>query len=241
MIRSLLKRSLFFLANLFHHNHDSKVIYYHDVGKKYTTMGTDLSVIKRHFTIAKECGYDIVKSISSAEGQIMVCFDDGWAGIYDSKDFFIEQNICPTVFVVVDFIGKSGYLSLSQILELQKLGFIFEGHTWSHYDLTTLNDFSLDHEIEDSKVELSRILNKNIESLCFPKGRFSDKVYNRCIKAGYNKLFSSIPGGYYDLLECRNLICRNLVQSAGDKEFKYALSSSSKFFFTRSFRQQYQK
>ena len=241
MIRSFIKHSILWLSYCFHRNHRSKVIYYHDVGKDYTSMGTDLETIRRHFDIVRKCGYEFVKSISQEEGQIMVCFDDGWAGLYDAKDFFLENHVYPTVFLAVDFIGRQGYLSLPQILELQDAGFIFEGHTWSHTDLTTFDDIGLKHQILDSKIELSRLLNKNVEALCFPKGRFSDRVYRYSIESGYSKLYSSVGGGYYDLLKTKNLICRNLVQSSTDREFRYIINSTSPFFVKRAINMHYQK
>ncbi len=232
---------ILWFSNLFHHNHDSKIIYYHDVSRKYTGMGTDLETIKRHFVMVKKCGYKLVNNITQQKGQVMVCFDDGWAGLYDVKDFFIESKVFPTVFIAVDLIGKPGYLTLQQILELQRDGFLFEGHTWSHKDLTTCDEEGLRHEIIDSKEELSRLLGKEVTAFCFPRGRFSNRVYQLSVEAGYKKLYSSITGGYFDLIKSKNLICRNLVQSVTDREFKYILNATSKFFVKRSIKQHYQQ
>lgn len=240
-MRDFVKLFVLWFSNLFHHNHNSKIIYYHDVSKKYTDMGTDLETIKRHFKMVGKCGYKLVNAISQPKGQVMVCFDDGWAGLYEAKGFFVENNVFPTVFIAVDLIGKPGHLTLPQIKELQNEGFFFEGHTWSHRDLTTFDDEGLRHELMDSKEELSRLLGKNVEALCFPRGRFSDKVYQLSVEAGYKKLYSSIAGGYYDLLKSRNLICRNLVQSVTDREFRYILNATSRYFVRRTIKLHYQK
>lgn len=240
-MRYLCKLFIYWLSFIFNRNRGSKIIYYHDVGKKYTSMGTDLETIRRHVSVVKCHGYDIVPQITERKNQVMVCFDDGWAGIYDAKDFFVENKVFPTVFIAVDLIGKPGYLTLQQIMDLQNEGFLFEGHTWSHRDLTTFDEAGLRHELIDSKVELSRMLGKEVEALCFPQGRFSDKVYQVSIEAGYKKLYSSITGCYYDLLKSKNLICRNLVQSVTDKEFKYILNATSIFFVRRSIKLHYQK
>ena len=240
-MREFAKLFILWFSSLFHHNYDSKIIYYHDVSKKYTDMGTDLETIKRHFEMVKKYGYKIVNDITQSKGQVMVCFDDGWAGIYEAKGFFVENKVFPTVFIAVDLIGNPGYLTLQQIKELQNEGFLFEGHTWSHRDLTTFDDAGLHHELIDSKEELSRLLGKEVEALCFPQGRFSDKVYQKSVEAGYKTLYSSITGGYFDLLESKNLICRNLVQSVTDKEFRYILNATSSFFVRRSIKLHYQK
>ena len=237
----IIKSIINFWSYLFHRNHDSKIIYYHDVNRKYTDMGTDLNLIKRHFDIVRQSNYQFVDEINQRKGQIMVCFDDGWAGIYEAKEFFIKEGVFPTVFIAVDLIGKPGYLTLTQILELQDIGFQFEGHTWSHKDLTTFDSQGLKHELVDSKIELSKLLGKDITALCFPQGRFSDIVYNAGLQADYTKLYSSINGGYYDLIESKGLICRKLVQSASTRDFKFIINSSSPFLKKRAFKLHYQQ
>lgn len=240
-MRKVLKSFIYFFGYLFERNQNSKIVYYHDVSRKYTTMGTDLELIRRHFDIARQSGFDIVDKITQQKGQIMVCFDDGWAGIYEAKDFFIKEEVFPTIFIAVALIGRPGYLTIEQILEMQSLGFHFEGHTWSHEDLTTFSEKGLQHELKDSKDELSRLLCKEVTALCFPKGRFSDKVFNASIAAGYTMLYSSINGGYYDLLESKKLICRNLVQIASLRDFKYIICSSSKILRRRAFKLHFEK
>ncbi len=225
---------------MLHRNHDSKIIYYHDVSRKYTDMGTELKRIEQHFNTVRDSGFEFVDEIAQKKNQIMICFDDGWAGIYEAKDFFIQERVFPTIFIAVDLIGKPGYLTLTQILELQDLGFHFEGHTWSHKDLTTFDAEGLIHELADSKKELSKLLGKEVTALCFPQGRFSDVVYKASVNAGYTKLYSSINGSYYDLLESMNLICRKLVQSASSNDFKYIINSTSPFIKKRSFKLHYQ-
>lgn len=239
--KSFLKKIILQEAYLLHRNRDSKIIYYHDVGHKYTDMGTEMKLIKQHFGMVRAQGFEFVDEIAQNRTQIMVCFDDGWAGLYEAKDFFIQERVFPTIFIAVDLIGKPGYLTQNQILELQDLGFHFEGHTWSHEDLTTFDDKGLIHELRDSREELSRLLKKEVKALCFPKGRFSDKVCKIAEDSGYEKLYSSISGGYYDLIESKRLICRNLVQTLNPWEFKRRIMSTSELLVRRNIQQHYQR
>ena len=223
---------------LLHHNHDSKVIYYHDVSKRFTDMGTDYDLMCKHFNIVRKSGYQIVPDISARKHQVMICFDDGWAGIYDYKEEFIKQQIFPTVFIAVDLIGKDGYLTETQILELKKLGLRFQAHTWSHQDLTTFDDNELEHELKDSKAWLEKKFGHTFDAICFPMGRFSDMVKGKCVEFDYNHLFSSLPGGYYDL-ESQNLICRNCAQSSSVREFGWMLNGKSPLYRKKLLKQQY--
>ena len=239
--KTFLKRIILQEGYLLHRNRDSKIIYYHDVGHRYTDMGTEMKLIRQHFEVVRSQGFVFVDEIAQNKNQIMVCFDDGWAGLYEAKDFFIKERVFPTVFIAVDLIGKPGYLTLTQILELQDIGFHFEGHTWSHEDLTTFDDAGLIHELRDSREELSRLLKKEVKALCFPKGRFSDKVCKIADDSGYEKLYSSISGGYYDLIESKRLICRNLVQTLNPWEFKRRIMSTSELLVRRNIQQHYQR
>lgn len=239
-MKSTLKKILFFLAYVLHPNRSSKVVYYHDVSKKYTDMGTEINLIKRHLNIIQLSGFDIVPSINAKQGQVMICFDDGWAGLYDYKDFFVQQNIKPTVFIAVDLIGKKGYLTKEQIIELQNVGFKFESHTWSHEDLTIYNEKDLEHQLKDSKQFLEKEFNLPFDAICYPRGRFSEKIMGLCNKYGYKKQFSSIPGGYYDLAE-KGIICRNCAQFSTPQELKWMLMSTSYVFSKKLIRQQVER
>lgn len=236
-MKSILKKILFFLAYVLHPNKNSKVVYYHDVSKKYTDMGTDINLIKRHLNVIQKSGFDIVPSINAKQSQVMICFDDGWAGLYDYKDFFVQQNIKPTVFIAVDLIGKRGYLTIEQIKDLLSVGFRFEGHTWSHEDLTFYTEKELEHQLKDSKQFLEQEFNLPFDAICYPKGRFSNKIVELCNRYGYTKQFTSIPGGYYDMVS-KGYICRNCAQFSTPRELKWMLMGTSYIFRKKLIRQQ---
>lgn len=235
-MKNRIKLFIYLIAFLFSKNRKSKIIYYHDISNMYTYMGTDFDLFKTHINIIRKEKFDIVKKISTKNNQIMICFDDGWAGIYDVKDYFISEKIFPTIFIALDLIGKEGYLNISQIIELQELGFIFESHAWSHINLTLHNDDELKKELLDSRIKLSEILNKNVDSICFPQGYFSSNVLQKSNEYGYKYLYTSLSGGYYDLIEKKNIICRNLVQFSTPLFFKLQLYTSPKYIQKRNIR-----
>ena len=239
-LKVFLKSFIFFLVYLFHRNCDSKVIYYHDVGRKYTDMGTELKLMRRHFSIVRASGYSFVPSVNQPKGQVMVCFDDGWKGIYDNKDFFIQEKVVPTIFIAVSLIGQEGYLTVEQIKELESLGFLFECHAWSHYDLSSYSEEELEHELKDSKEWLENTFGHPFNDICYPQGRFSDTVRSLCRRYGFSRQFSSLSGGYYDLKE-KGLVCRNCAQFSSPSEFRWMLNSTSVFYRNRLMKQHYQQ
>ncbi len=149
-------------------------------------------------------------------------FDDGFRGIWDCRDFFIENKIYPTVFITVDLIGKEGYLKKEEILELQSYGFIFECHSWTHTNLATKNDAELIKELHDSKELLSRLLDKNVTEICLPIGYYTESLVEKASNYGYTQIYSSIPDNYHDCLS-NGLIRRNLCQFSSANDVKHIL------------------
>lgn len=240
-IKEIIKNSIYVLSYILNRNHKSKILYYHDIGRKYTDMGTSVEDMKGHIKALRKAGFEYVPRITSTQNQLRMCFDDGWAGIYEHRQLLIDEQIVPTVFIAVDLIGEKGYMTEAQIKELIQLGFIFESHTWSHRDLTEFSGEQLDHELKDAKDELHRRFGLPFDELCFPLGRFSKLVYHKSLEAGYKLLYTSIDGGgYYDFLD-KKVVCRNFMQSVSPMFAKFYVMGFSKLLFNRALKQHFQK
>lgn len=222
-IKEAVKLSLLSIGALIHHNHNSKLLYYHDVhgDTQYTPMGTDWELFAQHLDVICKEGFRIVPRIKKADGEVALLFDDGFRGIYDCRELFYEQHICPTVFLAVSLIGQPGYLTKEEILDLQQHGFIFESHGWSHADMTQFSDKELVKELLEARQHLSNLLGKEVTELCLPIGYYSMCVIEKAFEAGYTTIYSSIPGDYEDLVE--KMRRRNLLQFSTPKEVKMIL------------------
>lgn len=234
-MKRIVKMALMWLSSMIHHNCKSKIVYYHDVygDKKYTDMGTTLEMFAKHIQAIRECGFSIVSKITKNEGEVMICFDDGFRGIYDTHQFFVKQGLRPTVFLAIRLIGQPGYLNREEILELQNLGFIFQCHAWSHLDLTEFSKDELKRELYTSKLQLEDLLGKTVDEICFPIGYFSQLVLDECKRYGYNTMYSSIPGNYFDQLYADGLRTRNLLQFADTNEAKLILHGGNDMIHNR--------
>ncbi len=217
-MKKTLKKLIFrFLATACR-NDGPKVVYYHDVGTEHTSMGTPVKLFRAHFEAAREKGFMFKETIEELTGtrQLLLCFDDGFRGIWDERSWFVSAELHPTIFIAVDLVGNHGYLTWDEIFRLQAQGFHFQSHTWSHRPLTEVPSGEWKHELEDSRRELSNRLGRTVDSLCFPCGLFSSAIVDAAVSAGYRHLFASFPG-------CVDphgvLVPRNLTQFVDSSSF----------------------
>ena len=186
-----------------------KTVFYHDIGKKYTSMGTPFELFCNHMNKLR------VKD--------RVCFDDGFRGIWNVRAELKKRNIKPIIFIAIDLVGKPEYLSWDEILILQnEYEFDFQSHSYTHQTLAgpynkkapipkngRTDDWLL-HELNDSKLEIENRLLKKVTSFCFPLGYFSDKIVEKCKEIGYECVYASFPGNITnDYIQSRCL-CQNL-------------------------------
>ena len=125
-MKGLIKSILLAIGAFVYRDCEPKVVFYHDVGKRYTPMGTEPYVFWAH----RKC----------LRAGDVVCFDDGFRGLWDEREklgvLSCELRVKIIVFLAVGFVGRSGYFTWDEIRELQdKYGVEFQCHTWSHQTL----------------------------------------------------------------------------------------------------------
>ena len=225
VISSFIKIFIIRFSSLFYRSHKSKVIFYHDIhdSKKYTAMSTPMDLFKKHIQIIRRNGYEIVSEITENTGQIEICFDDGFLGLYNNIGLIEGLNLPIHLFVISSFLGKDNYINQDQLIVLNNLPQItISSHTHTHPVLNLISEKSIIEEFEKSKNTLEKLLKTEVNSICFPYGKFSEKVIQLANKLSYKKQYSSIPG-FYHLRYFPLIINRSLVQFASKDEFKAIL------------------
>lgn len=228
-------------------NNNSKILFYHDVNDDrihpaYTNMSTSLDLFLSQIELVQKKGFEITPTITKPDGQVLLAFDDGWRGIYENKEFFLLNNIYPTICVAPGLLNHPGYLTDQHVKELYSLGFRFASHSWSHQSLTLFNgnEDSLKKEIYDSKMYIEDLLSSEVGIFCYPNGLFSKAVYESTLKYGYDEAWSVVDGDYYD--EVMPAVKRRcLVQFANLKELELTLNGANRFFAMKHFKSTYIK
>jgi peptidoglycan/xylan/chitin deacetylase (PgdA/CDA1 family) len=111
------------------------------------------------------------------EPLVSVTFDDGWESIYSQGAIvFQKHGIRTTQYILSGTFDYLNYLSVEQVLSLQRAGHDIQSHTVSHRDLTTLKPDELKHELQQSKSDLSKLLGKEVNDFASPLNRYDEKV-----------------------------------------------------------------
>ena len=245
-MKALIKRMMLGALGTLRRDKGGKIVFYHDVivSQRWTKMGTPFDIFKSHIERARDRNWRIVSEGPKNDKELMIAFDDGFRGIWEAKEYFVENDIFPTISIAIDLVGKEGYLTWAEIRELQSAGFVFQSHTWSHRSLTEVPDSELEHELRDSRIELSNQLGRPVSQLCFPRGMFSTKVLVESKIAGYDLFYTSIPGSSRmnfneEVATGFPLVPRNLVQFSDVAEFDAVLNGALGCFHSRYWSKQY--
>lgn len=134
-----------------------------------------------HLTALNEAGYTYLfadEYEKSSEKTVVITFDDGYEDNY--TDMFPILKRCggkATVFVIVDSIGKPGYLSEEQMREMAESGCVrFGSHTVSHPRLTELDEDEIRAEFAMSKERITEITGVECDSVAYPFGDCDGRV-----------------------------------------------------------------
>jgi peptidoglycan/xylan/chitin deacetylase (PgdA/CDA1 family) len=84
-------------------------------------------------------------------------------------------------------------MSVSQLRELQALGFEIGCHSMTHPYLPDLSDDDLRHEIVDAKMMLEQLLGSKVEHFSCPGGRSDARSVQIAKNAGFRTVATSLP------------------------------------------------
>jgi peptidoglycan/xylan/chitin deacetylase (PgdA/CDA1 family) len=158
----------------------------------------------------------ILKNIKPHESSWCLTFDDGYSSNYEIVfPRLLAQNIAAIFFIVLENVGKKGFLTWPQITEMHNHGMEFGSHSVSHKEMSALSDKLVSEEFIQSKLSLEDRIGGEVTSFSYPYGDYSRKTHELGLKAGYQTLFTSDHG----LHSKTSSICpRNNIYSGMSKE-----------------------
>lgn len=132
---------------------------------------------------------------------IALTFDDGFQDNYENAfSVLIYRKKAAALFVVVDWVGRNGFLDWGKIRELADSGITIGSHSLSHRWLPDIkDDGELEREISDSKRKVEDKLGRSVHHFCYPVGGMDERVVSYVKRAGYKAAW--VAGGRPS---CRN-------------------------------------
>ena len=165
----------------------------------YPSTNIQMNVFIQQIEIIKNFSYKFYNPqdlengfhIEKIEKKILITIDDAFSSFYEVAWPYLKKEKIPFIlFVSTEAIGKNGYMTWKQIIEIEKKSFVHIGHH-SH-----THDYLVDLTNEDFKDDI------NTASTIFKE------------RLGYNPVFFSYPFGEYNSF-IKDYISKNFKFSFG--------------------------
>tara|TARA_B100001029_G_scaffold109833_1_gene90649 strand:- start:372 stop:1400 length:1029 start_codon:yes stop_codon:yes gene_type:complete len=159
------------------------IMYHRFNESKYPSTNVQMDVFEHHINIIKSSEYEFLNpklfpeifSKEKLKKKFLLTIDDGYYSFYENAWPFLKKNKIPyIIFISTEAVGKKGYMSWSQIKEIEEYDFVTIGnHSHSH-------DYLVNYSFDNFKKDIE----KSIEI-------FKSNL-------GYNPIFFSYPFGEWD-------------------------------------------
>lgn len=170
------------------------ILAYHMVNEGKSTYSVSPALFEEHMQYLQQEGYTTISLLEFAKAKkgkftlperpVVITFDDGYEDNYSTALPILEKyGMKATVFMVVNDIGRKGYLSLDQLKEMELRNMEIGSHTANHLPLVTLSSDKKQEEIAISKLLLEWKGLKTVFFLAYPNGSY-DEESQKFLKEG---------------------------------------------------------
>ena len=127
---------------------------------------------------------------------VVLTFDDAWADNHANALGPLSRHGLPAMLYAPSrLLGRSGYMTRSQLLEMDAGGVTIGAHSRNHPDLRACSPHELESEIRGSKEDLEDLLGKPVTSFAYPTGLLDDRVVEAVRAAASRRPSPLAPDG----------------------------------------------
>lgn len=174
---------------------DIPVLLYHhikplSIAKKegHDMLTVDNTIFEKQLQYLKDKKYsaisaqDLVNTLYERKNlekkTIVLTLDDGYDDhYYYAYPLALKYEITINLMIPTGLVGKKGYLTWEQIREMRDSGLVYiYNHTYSHAQLTKLEDEQIEYEIMFAQYKLQEVLNAIPRILTYPYGSYDQKT-----------------------------------------------------------------
>ena len=141
-------------------------------------------------------GRNVTQALESfGDKSVCITFDDGCeTDLISAAPILKELGFSATSYLTVEFLGKPGYMSHTQVRELHALGFEIGCHSLTHPYLTDVDDNRLHEETAGAKDMLEQIAGVRVDHFSCPGGRWDARVMRAVKQANFRTMATSQTG-----------------------------------------------
>lgn len=155
--------------------------------------------------------------------RVVLTFDDAWADNHANALRPLSAHRLPaTLYAPSRLLGRAGYMTRSQLLEMAAAGVTIGAHSRTHADLRACGEYDLEGEVRGSKEDLEDLLGVPVTSFAYPSGLFDDRVVAAVAAAGFASAVTSSPGWWRPAASLLR-IPRSFVEDFSDATFLAAM------------------
>lgn len=150
-----------------------------------------------YYTLTPEEAYVVLTENKQPQEKIVwITFDDGYMNNYtEGYSILKDLELDATINYITSKTTHDAYFKVDEMLEMKNSDFIsIESHTVNHLDLNTLDDASIYSDLYESKKWLDSTLDQVTTVLCYPAGRYDERVIQKAKEIGYQMALTTEPG-----------------------------------------------
>ena len=117
---------------------------------------------------------------------VVITFDDGYEETHTVAWPLLKRfGFSATVFVTPGEVGRPGFVSWSQIVEMAQDGIAIGSHTMHHSYLPLVKPERLPEEVMESKRVIEARIGRSVDFISYPVGGFTPQAQQLVKQAGY--------------------------------------------------------
>ncbi len=192
------------------------ILMYHQIDKdiaRINTIAVSADIFARQMEFIKRHNYRVVsleelcRMIKERDrlprNLLAITFDDGYKNNLAAVRILKKHNFPATIFIVISWIGKPGYLNREDLDWIARNSSVtFGSHTLNHSYLPEVSAEEIWREISGSKQKAKREYGLDLSTLAYPVGGFTPESLTQVKESGYlcacttNRGFSKEPNIY---------------------------------------------
>jgi len=129
---------------------------------------------------------------------VVLTFDDGYADFFSTAIPILQSHgFTATSFVITGRMGWGGYMTPSQIVAADSMGFTIGAHTVDHVALAAQTPARATWEIKQSKLTLESVLGHPVRDFAYPYGSFNRYDMAQAKSLGFETAVSTLSGTWH--------------------------------------------